>query len=266
MVLLPQHMLVYYLPRDMLFTKVSSQWQHFAGGLCRFQARVCGWAQNGVVVPQDNWLFTQHISKDFDPNTYNYDVTISVHATYAVLNCRERNGCRQGFDLLHYITNSRRLPSTRGSGYMNSSNYQKFGEPYAPTSIQSYNGIFNFTLSPSSTGFYIAARDTGSCIALSRLRVYRNNCKYREVGLVIYPDAPAPVSDPANIDISCVENAVVSGSPRVTCSSDGTWGPENPVCQCRLGYEDRETECVGKCSVECSVRELTVFFYSMLSW
>ena len=147
---------------------------------------------------------------------------------------------------------------------MNSSNYQKFGEPYTPVSTTIYDGFF--TLPPSSTGFYIAVRDTGSCIALGRLRVYRNNCKYQENGLVISPDSPAPVSDPANIDISCVENAVVSGSTRATCRSDGTWGTENPVCQCRLGYENRETECGGKCSVECSVRELTVFFYSMLSW
>ena len=139
---------------------------------------------------------------------------------------------------------------------MNSANYQIFG---APVSTTTYNGFFNFTLPPSSTGFYRAVRDTGSCMALSRLRVYRNNYKYREVGLVIYPDTPAPVSGSVTIDISCVENAVVSGSARVTCRSDGTWGPENHVCQCRLGYEERETECVGKYPVECCVRELTFF-------
>ena len=45
-----------------------------------------------------------------------------------------------------------------------------------------------------------------------------------------------------NINIECVDNA---GSAQVTCGSDGRWGPENPVCKCRLGYEDRATGCVG---------------------
>ena len=129
---------------------------------------------------------------------------------------------------------------------MNTQNYDKFAESNSTFSSLTYININNFTLPPSSTGFYLALQDTGSCIVLSRLRVYRNNCKSRQVGLVLYPDAPAPVSGSANIDISCVENAVVSGSSRVTCTSDGTWGSEIPVCQCRLGYENIESQCVGK--------------------
>ena len=164
---------------------------------------------------------------------------------YSVRSCRESRGCRQGFNFLHYLTNSVQLPSTEGSGYMNAHNYHKFAEPYAPLSSLTYINTYNFTLPPSSTGFYLALQDTGSCIVVSRLRVYRNNCKSRQVGLVLYPDAPAPVSGSANIDISCVENAVVSGSSRVTCTSDGTWGSETPVCQCRLGYENRQSQCVG---------------------
>ena len=161
-------------------------------------------------------------------------------------NCRVLGGCRQGLNLLYYMTNSLQLPSTEGSGYINTQNYDKFAEPITPHSSPAYTYTNNFTLPPSSTGFYLALQDTGSCIVVSRLRVYRNNCKSRQVGLVLYPDAPAPVSGSANIDISCVENAVVSGSSRVTCASDGTWGSETPVCQCRLGYENIQSLCVGK--------------------
>ena len=164
-------------------------------------------------------------------------------------NCRERNCCRQRFNLLHYMTNTQQLPSTGGSGYMNTQNYHKFAEPYAPVSTFTYTNTYKFTLPQSSTGFYLALQDNGSCIVLSRLRVYRNNCKSCQVGLVLYPDAPAPVSGSANIDISCVENAVVSGGSRVTCASDGTWGSETPVCQCRLGYENRQTKCSGRYTV-----------------
>ena len=208
---------------------------------------MCGWGRQGAVVPQNNWLFTQHISKAFVASTYNYDVAIQVEAIYSLQSCRERQGCRQRFNLLHYMTNSQRLPSTSGNGYMNPQNYEVFAVPEGEPSTNN-NNTYTFTLPPSSTGFYIALQDIGSCIALSRLRVYRNNCKSRQVGMVLYPDAPAPVSGSANIDIRCVENAEVSGSSRVTCGSDGTWGSQNPVCQCRLGHENRQMQCIGKLS------------------
>ena len=91
------------------------------------------------------------------------------------------------------------------------------------------------------------------------MRVYRYNCQSFQNGLVLYPDAPAPVndtenmSDSVNITISCVPNAIISGSELVTCCSDGTWGPENPMCECRLGYENRTTQCFGKIVYTCSL-------------
>ena len=223
------------------------QWQQGAGGICRFQTRVCGWRREGAT--QNNWLFTQHISSDFDSNISNYNVTIYVEAIYSLQSCRVRLGCTQRFNLLHYMTNSQQLPSTSGNGYMNTQNYIEFAVYGVPLSSSTNTNTYSFILPPSSTGFYIALQDIGSCIALSRLKVYRNNCKSSQVGLVRYPDAPAPVSGSAlNIDVSCVENAVVSGSSEVTCGSDGTWGGQNPVCQCKCGYEPyREaTRCNGK--------------------
>ena len=129
---------------------------------------------------------------------------------------------------------------------MNTLNYEQFAlvEPSSP--LLTVVNTFSFTLQPSQTGFYIGIQDTGTCVGITRMRVYHNNCKSFQRGLVLYPDAPAPVSDSVNIDIQCVDNAVASGSARVTCCSDGRWGPQNPVCQCRLGYEDRGTECVGR--------------------
>ena len=87
-----------------------------------------------------------------------------------------------------------------------------------------YTEIHNFTLQPSQTGLYVAIQDYGTCLGISRLRVYRNNCKGLQTGLVIYPDAPAPVDDSVNINIACVDNATVVGSDQVSCHNDGTWG------------------------------------------
>ena len=205
---------------------------------------MCGWGAPGAVVPQNNWLFTQHISKAFDASTYNYDVAIQVEVIYSLQSCRERQGCKQRFNLLHYMTNSQRLPSTSGSGYMNTSNYLSFAVPEGEPSVNN-NNTYTFTLPPSSTGFYIALQDIGSCIALSRLRVYHNNCKSFQTGLVEYPDAPAPVSGSATVNLVCEENAEPSSTIEATCQSDGTWTSENLMCNCQPGYKAMADKCIG---------------------
>ena len=218
------------------------QWQQGAGGVCWFQVRVCGWQKSGAT--QDNWLFTQHISKDFDSSSHDYAVQITVQVAYALQSCRSQLGCDMGFRLLNYKTNTQQLPSTTGSGYMNTENYEQFGRARPSSTTRAYFETYSFTLNPSDTGFYDAIRDVGTCVGISRLRVYHYNCPSRQVGLALYPETPAPVSGSVNINIKCVDNAVVSGSPQVTCHSNGTWGPENPVCKCRPGYEERQGECV----------------------
>ena len=129
---------------------------------------------------------------------------------------------------------------------MNTDNYVLLSNVTPANTASTFTETFTFTLQPNVTGFYFAIRDNGTCVGISRVRVYRNNCQSFQSGLVLYPDAPAPVSGSENITISCVPNAVVSGSAQVTCHSNGTWGPENPVCECRPGYEDGETECFSK--------------------
>ena len=138
--------------------------------MCRFQVRVC--AEWNKRKDQDNWLFTQHISKDFDYSVHNYAVNITVQIIYAVQSCRLRIlGCNMEFRLLNYKTNTSQLPSTTGRGYMNTENYEQFGKT-RPISTLPYFEKYNFTLDPSDTGFYVAIRDTGTCVGISSLRVY----------------------------------------------------------------------------------------------
>ena len=126
---------------------------------------------------------------------------------------------------------------------MNTENYDQFGRASTTTQTPRFE-THTFTLDPSDTGFYVALQDTGTCVGIARLRVYHYNCPSRQVGLVLYPESPAPVSGSVNINIKCVDNAVVLGSPQVTCGSNGTWGPENPVCKCCRGYDEMQGECV----------------------
>ena len=167
-------------------------------------------------------------------------------------NCRSRLGCKEQFEVYYYITNEQTLPSTSGNGYMNTGNYDLLDT----IRISGPSGIARptrkFTLQPGQTGFYLAVRDPGSCLAVSRIRVYRHNCISQQVGLVNYPDTPSPASSDDGIEtrtvmINCSnENAAVDGSDTVTCLSNGTWGPENPVCGCNPGYEINGDECDSK--------------------
>ena len=209
--------------------------------MCRWKVEVCGWQQDGG---QDNWLFTQHINQDFDPNTYKYPVEIRVELVDALSLCRNQFSCEPTFEIYYYATNATQLSSTSGSGFMNTDNYVQLALVEPANTTHTFTEAFSFTLQPNVTGFYIAIRDNGTCVEISRVRVYRYNCQSFQRGFVLYPDVPAPVSDSVNINITCVPNATVSSSAQVTCHSDGTWGLEIPVCEC--GYVVRGTECFGK--------------------
>ena len=135
---------------------------------------------------------------------------------------------------------------------MNTENYEQFGRARPSSTTQAYFETYSFTLDPSDTGFYVAIRDTGTCVEISRLRVYRHICPSHQEGLVLYPETPAPVSGSVNVQLTCVDNAYISESESdvVTCNYDGTWGNDFPVCECNLGYaditENKVPNCVGK--------------------
>ena len=157
-------------------------------------------------------------------------------------------GCDMGFRLLNYKITTTQLPSTTGSGYMNTENYEQFGRARASITGRPYSETYSFTLDPSDTGFYVAVWDVGTCVGISRLRVYRYICPSRQEGLVLYPETPAPESGSVNVQLTCVDNAYIpeSESDTVICYYNGTWSTEVTVCECNVGYENMGTNCSGK--------------------
>ena len=170
---------------------------------------------------------------------------IKVQVIYALRDCRSQLGCDMGFRLLNYKINTPQLSSTTGCGYMNTNNYEQFGRARPSETNQIFFEKYNFTLDPSDTGFYVAIWDAGTCVAISRLRVYHYNCPSRQVGLVLYPETPAPAFGSVDVQFTCVDNAYTE-SDTIKCHSNGTWATDIPVCKCDLGYENRRTECFSK--------------------
>ena len=173
---------------------------------------------------------------------------IRVEVIYALQSCRSRLGCDMGFRLLNYKTNTQEVADITGDGYMNIDNYDEFGRARPSSTRRPYFDTYSFELGSSDTGFYVALRDKGTCVGISRLRVYRYICPARQVALVQYDEIPAPSSGSIEVPFTCVENSYLPESAKrtVQCDSDGVWGDYVPVCKCRLGYEDRGKYCYGK--------------------
>ena len=163
-----------------------------------------------------------------------FPVQIRINITHRFQSCRQ--GCNKEFKVYRYITNSSTLPSTSNNGFMNTANYQLVDKVNHIDSGP-YTAVMVFEIQTSQTGFYLAIRDEGTCLGISRLLVYRHNCRKKQIGLVRYPDTPAPITGSASVDVSCADNAESSSSAAVTCDSEGQWGPEMPTCGCSPGYE-----------------------------
>ena len=220
------------------------QWQHGGGGICRFQAQVCGY----TVGDQNNWLFTQHISKAIPPtSTDSYAVRVFVNVTYSFQSCRERNRCNPQFRVLKYITNfTQEMETCNDTSLYSGSGIMPSNTIGSETTDGVVSDLLYFDVSPGDGGLYLALQDSsagnlrGTCVGVNRLTVYRHQCPAQAVGLVRYPATQAPVSGTVSVQTQCVDNAI-SRNSTVTCDSDGQWGPESPSCVCEAGHE-KQTE------------------------
>ena len=212
------------------------KWTTSLGGTCRRTVRACRESP-----PQNNWLFTQHISKDVAQGIDTYDITIFVRLTWSYSTCDPNAGCDRRMDVYNYITNTplSRLPTT---GYRDISRYTLL------ESITSTGGdsTLSFTLSSSQDAFYLGFQDLHTCVSLNRVTVFRYRCPPKQVDLVLYPDTQSPTTGDVSISTSCVANASPDISPTVRCSSEGVWSG-SPTCSCDCGYKLAETEGVQRC-------------------
>ena len=129
---------------------------------------MCGYITGRNQHQQDNWLFTQHISKNISAEL---NTTVFVNVTYKIDDeaCNVDLGCKRLFELYYYVVNFQQ--SRRD--YYNISRYTLLSI-VSPGDSQVENVIEeqNFTLSPQQSAFYIAIRDIGTCMSVSRITVY----------------------------------------------------------------------------------------------
>lgn len=219
---------------------IHVQWQHSVGGICKWSIQSCGSSEG----TQENWAFTQYISKDAPAGT-NYDVEVCVNVTHRISNCRERNRCNPEFEVYKYVTSG---PQST-SNVRNRDNYERVLHRRVEVAATLTDQMC-FTLRDQDKGFYVGLRDPNSCVLVSRVIAYRHECDARQVGLVSFPATASPTEGSRSLSAQCVANAEPVSSMRVQCRSDGIW-VGTPQCRCKAGYK-QETDgegnlrCVGE--------------------
>ena len=113
------------------------------------------------------------------------------------------------------------------------------------------------TINESPTGLYLAVVGPSSsqiCVHVSHIALFYYVCPEQELNLVKYPEVIAPVLSKMTIQVSCIDNAMLSPfSPLLTaeCTLNGVWAYDNISCQCEEGYfvtnQSKRQICQGRC-------------------
>ena len=196
---------------------------------------------------QDNWLITQHISRQTD--TLLPQVTVIVE--YEFSSCEAASDCARTFSVQRYDTSTINATAARDT-----TKYTQVANVASEdiTGDERQNETINMDFTGSETGFYLAIRDQDSCLFVTRILVFYYMCPAVTENLIIFPETLAPpistTSQPISVDgEQCVENAspTVGDNPIVTCSQGGIWSIIID-CTCNSGFSMNVdgTACIGR--------------------
>ena len=223
----------------------SLQWTQQGDQGCRQLVTVCGFN----VGQQNNWLITQHISRQ--TTTLLPQVTVIVEYEFSDCVTDTVMNCARTFSIWKYdssIINATLARDT--SKYTQVANIA----PEDTTGDVRQNETREIDFSGSETGFYLAVRVENSCLLINRVLVFYYVCPGITENLIIHPEilAPpiSPTSQPINVNGGrCVQNAVTTGggNPILTCSQGGVWSII-VNCTCNPGFfmNADGTACIGK--------------------
>ena len=196
---------------------------------------MCGFEQGA----QENWLITQHISRELAGGERLRRVTAQFNITF--IGCDISRQCRRTFDVYKWQTSTIDQSAAR-----NTSNYEKVDRVSRP--VSDGTGLSTETLDidlDAESGFYLAVVDMGTCISISHILVLYYVCPAETSQLITRSEATTP----DNIVIGeCVENSspLFEPDPVLSCGAEGQWDVIVP-CRCNPGFEldDSREQCSG---------------------
>ena len=185
------------------------------------------------VGPQENWLFTQHISRSLR-NGELFD-TVSVEIDYVLQSCSVERNCLRGFELLKWETSAvDRNVAQKTANFVKVGNFSRNG---------SYNGSdvlterIVVTFESEETGVYLALMDRGTCVLIYRLLVFYEGriCPGNKTGLIEHSEVLPPKE---RVVGKCApSSSTLDGSdPVIRCTDEGSWEVVRP-CMCLPGFK-----------------------------
>ena len=201
------------------------QFKHNAGGICRWSVMSCGYRSGW----QDNYLFTQFISKAAPPDT-THTVRVIVDILYTLSSCRARYNCNPKFQLLKFETDG---PQPR-EVFTDHTNYQSIRVRTGSSAV-TQRLVENIDIPANIEGIYLAVRDNTSCIQVAQMQVYRYQCPRKQEGLVVFPDTAAPVNGNMTITAQCMPDSYPVTDMDILCYDTGYWSGSGR-CRCYPGY------------------------------
>ena len=200
---------------------------------------MCGFSAGA----QENWLITQHISRELAGGQRLQKVT--ARFDFQLNGCDVSRQCRQSFDVYKWQNSTINREAAR-----NTSKYARVGrvspEDTSGTVVSSETLDIGLT---AESGFYMAVVDLSICVLIERILVFYYVCPAETSELITRPETISPESPVIG---ECVENSSPqTGSNAVLrCADDGVWEVIIP-CQCDPGYEgvteeDTLVRCSGK--------------------
>ena len=201
------------------------------GVTCESAVTVCGWSGGA----QDNWFFTQHINRTVGGYPLQQ---VSVQIEYQQNICPDEGStrCRRTFDLLKYETSTVNPVAAIDTG-----NYALIRTLTTQASGTTTTTTEQFGFITNQSGFYLAIRDRGTCILISRLIVFYNTCPGETVNLVVRPETIAPTVGSGiqlNVNASCFANSSPVGDAfSLKCLESGNWvAVPSSRCVCNTGF------------------------------
>ena len=185
----------------------------------------CGFS----VGAQENWLITQHISRELAGGQRLQKVT--ARFDYQLNGCDVSRQCRQSFDVYKWQTSSINSVAAR-----NTSKYARVGRvsPADTSGTVASSEALDIGLTAES-GFYMAVVDLSTCILIERILVFYYVCPAETSELITRPETIFPESPVIG---ECVENSSpqIGSNPVLRCADKGVWEVIFP-CQCNPGYQ-----------------------------
>ena len=127
---------------------------------------MCGFGEGA----QENWLITQHISRELAGGQRLQRVTARFQ--FQLNGCDVSRQCRQSFEVYKWQTSAINIEAARNTG-----NYVRVGRvsPADMSGTVATSETLDIELTAES-GFYMAVVDLGTCILIERILVFYYMC------------------------------------------------------------------------------------------